>query len=83
MNIEEIKRLVREFHRVDYKNLFGALITYETEDYLHSIDDLNKGDMDFLEGLYDYFMNRDDITGLMDANALIEDYKNDLEEEER
>lgn len=83
MDLKEIKRLVREFHRVDYKNLFGALITYETEDYLHNIDDLNEGDIDFLNGLYNYFMDRDDITGLMDANALIEDYKNDLEEGER
>ena len=75
MNIEEIKRLVREFHRVDYKDLFGALVVYETEDYLHNIDDLNKGDIDFLNGLYDYYMDRDDITGLMNVNELIEDYK--------
>ena len=75
MNIEEIKRLVKEFHRVNYKDLFGALITYETEDYLHNIDDLNEGDIDFLEGLYDYYMDRDDITGLMNVNELIEDYK--------
>ena len=75
MDLKEIKRLVREFHRVDYRNLFGALITYETEDYLHNIDDLNKGDIEFLEGLYDYFIERDDIAGLIDARQLIEDYK--------
>ena len=75
MDLKEIKRLVREFHRVDYRNLFGALITYETEDYLHNLDDLNKGDIEFLEGLYDYFIERDDIVGLIDARQLIEDYK--------
>lgn len=73
MDLNEIKRLVREFHRVDYKNLFGALITYETEDYLNNIDDLNKGDIEYLEGLFDFYMESD--INLFNIEELQENYE--------
>lgn len=77
MNIDKIKELVRLFHRVDYKDLFGALIVYDNIDYLGELEDVDTGDIEYLEGLYDYYMDSD--INLLNTEELHDMYNEYLE----
>lgn len=72
MNLENIKELVRIFKNADYKDLFGALVLNERIDYLHDLEDLQENDLEYLEELYNNFMNSDlqliDLEELEDLN---------------
>ena len=71
---EKVKELIRLFHEVNYIDLFGALVLNEKLDYLQDLEDITDGDFKYAEELYDYFMDCDSITGLIDIDA-IEDYR--------
>ena len=69
MNKEKIIELVKLFRNSNYKDLFGALITFELldnehyyEEELNSIDDK---DIKHLENLYIKFMDSPTISGLL------------------
>lgn len=62
MDIEKIKELVKIFKKANYKDLFGALIINEQLDYMHDLDELNEGDIEILEGLFNRFMKSDNAT---------------------
>ena len=77
MDIEKIKELVKIFKEANYKDLFGALIINERLDYMHDLDELNEGDIEILEGLFNRFMKSDNAT-LINRDLL--DDLDDMEE---
>jgi hypothetical protein len=77
MDIEKIKELVKIFKEANYKDLFGALIINEQLDYMHDLDELNEGDIEILEGLFNRFMKSDNAT-LINRDLL--DDLDDMEE---
>lgn len=77
MDIEKIKELVKIFKKANYKDLFGALIINEQLDYMHDLDELNEGDIEILEGLFNRFMKSDNAT-LINRDLL--DDLDDMEE---
>lgn len=85
MNLENIKEIVKYLNKVKYSDLFGAIMVFEKLDFLHDLEDLNQQDLDYLEDLYDYFMDCDYFTGLFNTSELVEMYeiaKNEESEEE-
>lgn len=81
MNLENIKEIVRYLKGVKYSDLFGAIMVFEKLDYLHDLEDLNQQDLDYLEDLYDYFMDCDYFTGLFNTSELVEMYEIAKDEE--
>ena len=81
MNLENIKEIVKYLKGVKYSDLFGAIMVFEKLDYLHDLEDLNKQDLDYLEELYDYFMDCDYFTGLFNTSELVEMYEIAKDEE--
>lgn len=81
MNLENIKEIVRYLEGVKYSDLFGAIMVFEKLDYLHDLEDLNQQDLDYLEDLYDYFMDCDYFTGLFNTSELVEMYEIAKDEE--
>ena len=77
MNKEKIIELVKTLNNSDYKDVFGALIVYEKMDYLQDLQDFNDRDIEYLEKVYDKFMDSPTISGLLN-----EDLKEILEESE-
>ena len=75
MKLEEVKELLRIFKSADYKALFGALVLNEKIDYMSEIEDVNNKDIEYLEELYDKFMESDNLT-LINSDLL-----NDMEVE--
>lgn len=69
MNKEKVIELVNLFREVNYKDLFGALVLNEKVD---SISEVNNKDWEYLEELYDKFMDCDYITGLINVEELEE-----------
>lgn len=67
MNLEDVKRLVKQFNNEDYKNLVGALIVFEKMDYLQDLEELNSKDIEILETIY-YEWLHSDISGLLDVD---------------
>lgn len=82
MNLENIKEIVKYLKNVSYTDLFGALMVFEHVDYLHDLEDLDQSDIDYLEDVYDYFMDNDYFTGLMNCSEIIEGYEEYKEENE-
>lgn len=83
MNKETIKDIVRYLNDVSYRDLFGAICVFERCDYLHDLEDLNDGDIEYLEELFEYFMNNDYFTGIFNVNEITEMFEEHkrLEEE--
>ena len=77
MNKNKIIELVKILKNSDYKDVFGALIVYEKMDYLQDLQDFNDRDIEYLEKVYDKFMDSPTISGLLN-----EDLKEILEESE-
>ena len=65
MNKEKIIELVKILNNNDYKDVFGALIVFEKLDYLHNLEDFNDKDIEFLESVYNKFMDSSTCTGLI------------------
>ena len=76
MKKENIIELVKLFKKVDYKDLFGALILNEKIDYLQDVEDIQDYDIEYLEELYNKFMNSDNIS------LINQDLIDEFEEEE-
>ena len=65
MNKNKIIELVKILKNSNYKDVFGALIIFEKLDYLHDLQDFNNGDIEYLEKVYDKFMDSPTISGLL------------------
>lgn len=65
MNKEKVIELVKILNNSNYKDVFGALIVFEKLDYLHNLEDFDDKDVEFLEGVYNKFMNSTTCTGLI------------------
>ena len=76
MNKERIIELVKELRKENYKDLFAALILYEEIDFIHELEDVTDKDIEFLENIYQKFMEKDNITSLVNQDIF------DLMEEE-
>lgn len=74
MNKNKIIELVKILKNSDYKDVFGALIVFEKLDYLYNLKDLNDGDIEYLEKVYDKFMNSPTMSGLLneELNEILE-----------
>lgn len=68
--VERIKKLLLELKKVDYKDLFMALCLNEKIDYMHDIDDITKHDIEFLDNLYNDFIENDSITSFINSEIL-------------
>lgn len=68
--LENIKRLVKLLHNADYKDLFIALCLNEKIDYMHDIQDITLQDIDFLDNLYNDFIENDSITSFINSEIL-------------
>lgn len=86
--LEDIKKLVKILHCADYKDLFMALCLKEKIDYMHDIEDITKQDIDFLDNLYNDFIENDSITSFINSEILekleieeMKDYNNHLNKE--
>ena len=80
MNKETIKRLLYQFSNEDYKNFIGALIMNELIDYTQDIEDITNGDIETLEEIYNYFIESDRITSILNQEVL--DYIEKIKESE-
>lgn len=65
MNKEKVIELVKILNNNDYKDVFGALIVFEKLDYLHNLEDFDGKDVEFLESVYNKFMDSSTCTGLI------------------
>lgn len=57
MNKEKVIELVKILNNNDYRDVFGALMVFEKLDYLHSLEDFDNKDIEFLESVYNKFMD--------------------------
>ena len=71
MELEEVKGLLKIFKSADYKALFGALVLNEKIDYMSEIEDVNDENIEYLEELYDKFLDSD-LSGLINIEELEE-----------
>lgn len=78
MNKNKIIELVKILKNSDYKDVFGALIVFEKLDYLQDLQDFNDGDIEYLEKVYDKFMDSPTISGLLneELNEILESEEN-------
>lgn len=81
MNLENVKEILRYIRNANYVDVFGALMLNEQIDYMHEIDDIIQGDIDYLQKVYDYFMDNDYYTGLINAEEIIDGYEDAKDEE--
>ena len=65
MNKEKVIELVKILNNNDYKDVFGALIVFEKLDYLHNLEEFNDKDVEFLESVYNKFMDSSTCVGLI------------------
>ena len=65
MELKKVKELIRLFHQVSYQDLFGALVLNEKIDYLDEVEDITQSDIDYTERLYEYFIESDKYSGLI------------------
>ena len=80
MNKNKIIELVHVFKNADYRDFFGALVLNEKIDYIQDLQDVNDDDIDYLEELYDKFMNSD-MSSLINTDLLddLDDYESEEE----
>lgn len=74
MNKNKIIELVKILENSNYKDVFGALVVYEKMEYLQDLQDFNDGDIEYLEKVYDKFMDSPTISGLLneELNEILE-----------
>ena len=77
MNKEKIIELVKTLNNNDYKDVFGAILIFEKLDYLQDLQDIDDKDIEYLEEVYNKFMDSPTIAGLLN-----EELKEILESEE-
>ena len=77
MNKEKIIELVKTLNNNNYKDVFGSILIFEKLDYLQDLQDIDDKDIEYLEKVYNKFMDSPTITGLLN-----EESKEFLESEE-
>lgn len=77
MNKEKIIELVKTLKNNNYKDVFGAIVIFEKLDYLQDLQDIDDKDIEYLEEVYNKFMDSPTIAGLLN-----EELKEFLESEE-
>ena len=77
MNKEKIIELVKTLNNNNYKDVFGSILIFEKLDYLQDLQDIDDKDIEYLEKVYNKFMDSPTITGLLN-----EELKEFLESEE-
>ena len=77
MNKEKIIELVKTLNNNNYKDVFGAILIFEKLDYLQDLQDIDDKDIEYLEEVYNKFMDSPTITGLLN-----DELKEIIEEEE-
>lgn len=77
MNKEKIIELVKTLNNNNYKDVFGSILIFEKLDYLQDLQDIDDKDIEYLEEVYNKFMDSPTITGLLN-----EELKEFLESEE-
>lgn len=77
MNKEKIIELVKTLNNNNYKDVFGAILIFEKLDYLQDLQDIDDKDIEYLEEVYNKFMDSPTITGLLN-----DELKEFLESEE-
>ena len=77
MNKEKIIELVKTLKSNDYKDVFAAIVIFEKLDYLQDLQDIDDKDIEYLEEVYNKFMDSPTIAGLLN-----EELKEFLESEE-
>lgn len=75
MTKEDILKAVETINSLPYKHLFAALIVNENYSYPGALEELIDGDIEYLENLYDYFMDNDGFTGLLNLEEVIDSYE--------
>ena len=65
MNKEKIIELVKTLNNNNYKDVFGAILIFEKLDYLQDLQDIDDKDIEYLEEVYNKFMDSPTITGLL------------------
>ena len=65
MNKEKIIELVKTLKNNNYKDVFGAILIFEKLDYLQDLQDIDDKDIEYLEEVYNKFMDSPTITGLL------------------
>ena len=65
MNKEKVIELVKILNNSNYKDVFGALMIFEKLDHLHNLEDFDDKDIEFLEGVYNKFMDSSTCVGLI------------------
>ena len=78
MELKDVKDVVQLFLEIPYKTLFKALMVYEQLDSQLDLEDLNEDDLKYLDGVYDYFIENDYFTGIVN-NEIMEMYKEEKE----
>lgn len=79
MNKNRIEELVKQFNKENYADLFGALIVFEQGDNFWN-KNLSDSDIAWLEKIYDYYMENDYYTGLINRD-LIDYIEDEISEE--
>lgn len=77
MNKEKIIELVKTLNNNNYKDVFGAILIFEKLDYLQDLQDIDDKDIEYIEEVYNKFIDSPTITGLLN-----EELKEFLESEE-
>ena len=77
MSKEKIIELVKTLKNNNYKDVFAAIVIFEKLDYLQDLQDIDDKDIEYLEEVYNKFMDSPTITGLLN-----EELKEFLESEE-
>ena len=61
---------------MSYQDLFGALVLNEKIDYLDEVEEITQSDIDYTERLYEYFIESDKYSGLINVEELQEESVN-------
>lgn len=70
MNKEKIIELVKTLNNNNYKDVFGAILIFEKLDYLQDLQDIDDKDIEYLEEVYNKFMDSPTITGLLNEELI-------------
>lgn len=76
MNKEKIIELVKTLNNNDYKDVFAAIVIFEKLEFLQDLQDVYDKDIEYLEEVFDRFMDSPTITGLLneELKEIMEQY---------
>lgn len=62
MNIEKIKKILKEFQKNDYRDYFAAVLLNEKINYMHEIEDITENDIKYIDEIYDDYTSNDNMS---------------------